>query len=94
MHRQDGGAKPKSDDEKKMEAAKKIGEAALELPAVKVLKKKVLVDPLVKKVTDAVNVADRAHDRRGGRSRHGHRSGARRQGAAEASSPRRSRSTR
>ena len=54
VHRQDGGAKPKSDDEKKMEAAKKIGEAALELPAVKVLKKKVLADPLVKKVTDAV----------------------------------------
>ena len=54
VHRQDGGGKPKSDDEKKMEAAKKVGEAALELPAVKVLKKKVLADPLVKKVTDAV----------------------------------------
>jgi hypothetical protein len=46
--------KPKTDDEKKKEAVKKVGEAALETPQGKALKEKVLADPLVKTVKDAV----------------------------------------
>lgn len=47
-------AKPKTDDEKKKEAAMKVGEALLETPQGKALKEKVLADPLVKTVKDAV----------------------------------------
>jgi hypothetical protein len=47
-------AKEKSDDEKKKEALTKAGEAALETPQGKALKEKVLADPLVKTVKDAV----------------------------------------
>jgi hypothetical protein len=46
--------KEKSDDEKKKEALTKTGEAILETPAAKVVKEKVLADPLVKTVKDAV----------------------------------------
>ena len=45
--------KPKSDDEKKKEAATKVAEAVLETPAGKAVKEKVLADPLVKTVKDA-----------------------------------------
>ena len=47
-------AKEKSDEEKKKEALTKAGEAALETPQGKALKEKVLADPLVKTVKDAV----------------------------------------
>jgi uncharacterized protein DUF4157 len=47
-------AKPKSDDDKKKEALEKAGEAALETPQGKAIKDKVLADPLVKTVKDAV----------------------------------------
>jgi hypothetical protein len=47
--------KPKSDDDKKKEAASKAAEAALETPPGKALKEKVLADPLVKTVKDAVS---------------------------------------
>ena len=47
-------AKEKSDDEKKKEALTKAGEAALETPQGKAVKEKVLADPLVKTVKDAV----------------------------------------
>jgi len=53
VQRQETGA-PKSEDEKKREAVSKAGEAALETPQGKALKEKVLADPLVKTVTDAV----------------------------------------
>ena len=53
VQRQDEG-KPKSDDEKKKEALKKTGEALLETKPVKDLKDKVLADPGVKKIKDAV----------------------------------------
>ena len=53
VQRQEAG-KPKTDDEKKKEAASKVGEALLETPAGKALKDKVLADPLVKTVKDAV----------------------------------------
>jgi len=46
--------KEKSDDEKKKEALSKAGEAALETPQGKAVKEKVLADPLVKTVKDAV----------------------------------------
>jgi hypothetical protein len=46
--------KEKSEDEKKKEALKKTGEAALATPEGKALKEKVLEDPGVKKVKDAV----------------------------------------
>jgi hypothetical protein len=46
--------KEKSDDEKKKEALTKAGEAALETPQAKAVKEKVLADPLVKTVKDAV----------------------------------------
>jgi hypothetical protein len=48
------GDAPKSDDEKKKEALKKAGEAFLESKPGKDLKEKVLADPLVKTVKDAV----------------------------------------
>jgi hypothetical protein len=44
----------KTDEEKKKEALEKTKEAALETPQAKALKKKVLADPLVKTVKDAV----------------------------------------
>jgi hypothetical protein len=53
VQRQDDG-KPKSDDEKKKEALKKAGEALLETPQGKALKEKVLADPVVKTVKEAV----------------------------------------
>ena len=53
VQREDDG-KPKSDDEKKKEALKKTGEALLETKAAKELKEKVLADPLVKTVKDAI----------------------------------------
>jgi hypothetical protein len=46
--------KEKSDDEKKKEALTKAGEAALETPQGKAVKEKVLADPLVKTVKNAV----------------------------------------
>jgi hypothetical protein len=48
------GDPPKSDDEKKKEALKKAGEAFLESKPGKELKEKVLADPVVKTVKDAV----------------------------------------
>jgi len=53
VQRQESG-KPKSDDEKKKEALEKTGEALLETKPVKDLKDKVLADPGVKKIKDAV----------------------------------------
>jgi hypothetical protein len=53
VQRQEAG-KPKSDEDKAKEALKKAGEAALATPEGKALKEKVLSDPDVKKVTDAV----------------------------------------
>jgi hypothetical protein len=53
VQRQDDG-KPKSDDEKKKQAVTKAGEAFLETKPGKELKEKVLADPLVKTVKDAV----------------------------------------
>lgn len=53
VQRQDDG-KPKSDDEKKKEALKKAGEALLESKPGKELKDKILGDPDVKKIKDAV----------------------------------------
>ena len=47
--------KPKSDEDKQKEAASKAAEAALETPAGKALKEKVLADPLVKTVKEAVS---------------------------------------
>jgi hypothetical protein len=47
-------AKEKNDDDKKKEALEKVAEAALETPQGKALKEKVLADPLVKTVKDAV----------------------------------------
>ena len=47
------GAKPKTDEEKKKEAAGKVAEAAPESPPGKALKQKVQADPLVKTVKDA-----------------------------------------
>jgi hypothetical protein len=52
IQRQDEG-KPKSDDDKKKEAAKKAGEALLETKPVQELKDRVLADPGVKKLKDA-----------------------------------------
>lgn len=46
--------KEKSEDEKKKEALKKAGEAALKTPQGQALKEKVLDDPVVKTVKDAV----------------------------------------
>ncbi|HEY7537048.1 MAG TPA: DUF4157 domain-containing protein [Gaiellaceae bacterium] len=46
--------KEKTDEEKKQEALKKAGEAALATPQGQALKEKVLADPLVKTVKDAV----------------------------------------
>ena len=46
--------KEKSDEEKKKEALTKAGEAALETPQGKAVKEKVLADPLVKTVKNAV----------------------------------------
>jgi hypothetical protein len=46
--------KPKTEDEKYKEAMKKAGEAALETKEGQALKEKVLADPLVKPVVDAV----------------------------------------
>jgi len=46
--------KERSDDEKKKEALEKTAEAALETPQAKAVKEKVLADPLVKTVKDAV----------------------------------------
>ncbi|MEO5577203.1 MAG: DUF4157 domain-containing protein [Gaiellaceae bacterium] len=46
--------KEKTDDEKKKEALKKAGEAALKTPQGQAVKEKVLADPLVKTVTDAI----------------------------------------
>jgi hypothetical protein len=46
--------KPKSDEEKKKEALTKAGEAALETPAGKALKEKVLADPVVKAVSETI----------------------------------------
>jgi len=46
--------KEKTDEEKKQEALKKAGEAALATKEGQALKEKVLADPLVKSVTDAV----------------------------------------
>ncbi|MFL6016528.1 MAG: DUF4157 domain-containing protein [Gaiellaceae bacterium] len=46
--------KEKSDEEKKKEALTKAGEAALETPQAKAVKDKVLADPLVKTVKNAV----------------------------------------
>jgi hypothetical protein len=54
VQRQETGAKPKTDEEKKLEALSKVGEAALETKPVKALKEKVLEDPGVKKITDAM----------------------------------------
>ena len=53
VHRQDGG-KPTSDDEKKKAALKAAGEAFLESKPGKELKDKVLSDPDVKRIKDAV----------------------------------------
>ena len=53
VQRQDD-VKPKSDDDKKKEALKKAGEALLESKPGKELKDKVLSDPDVKKIKDAV----------------------------------------
>jgi hypothetical protein len=53
IQRQDD--KPKSDDEKKKEALRKAGEAFLESKPGKELKEKVLADPVVKTVKDAVS---------------------------------------
>jgi hypothetical protein len=53
VQRQEAG-KPKSDEDKAKEALKKAGEAAVATPHGKALKEKVLADPLVKTVTDAV----------------------------------------
>ena len=47
-------ARPKSDEEKQKEALIKAGEAALETTQGKALKEKVLADPLVKTVKDAI----------------------------------------
>jgi hypothetical protein len=47
-------AKPKTEDEKYKEAAEAAGKAALKTPQGEALKKKVLADPLVKPVVDAV----------------------------------------
>jgi hypothetical protein len=47
-------AKEKTDEEKKQEALSKVAEAAVETPQAKALKDKVLADPLVKSVKDAV----------------------------------------
>jgi Domain of unknown function (DUF4157) len=46
--------KEKTEEEKRNEALKKAGEAALETPEGKALKEKVLADPVVKTVKDAV----------------------------------------
>jgi hypothetical protein len=46
--------KEKTDEEKKKEALEKTAEAALETPQAKAVKEKVLADPLVKTVKDAV----------------------------------------
>lgn len=54
VQRQGAAPKEKSEDEKTKEALKKAGEAALATPQGKALKEKVLQDPLVKSVTDAV----------------------------------------
>ena len=53
VQRQEAGG-PKSDDDKKKEALSKAGEALLETPQGKALKDKVLADPQVKNVKDAV----------------------------------------
>lgn len=53
VQRQETG-KPKSDDEQKKEALKKTGEALLETKPVQELKDKILDDPGVKKIKDAV----------------------------------------
>jgi hypothetical protein len=50
----DGDGQPKSDDDKKKEALKKAGEAFLESKPGKELKDKILSDPDVKKIKDAV----------------------------------------
>ena len=68
----DRRGKRRGDDEKKKDALKKAGEAALETPQGQALKEKVLDDPLVKTVVDAVTspagiVAD---GRRARRRRH------------------------
>ncbi len=52
VHRQEAGQGKKTDEDKKVEALKKTSEAILETKPVKALKKKVLNDPVVKKVTD------------------------------------------
>ena len=61
-------AKEKSDDEKKKEALKKAGEAALETPQGKAVKEKVLADPLVKTVEGRGHL-DARPDRDGRRRR-------------------------
>jgi hypothetical protein len=48
------GEKPKTEDEKKTEALKKAGEAALATPQGQTVKEKVLADPVVKTVKDTV----------------------------------------
>jgi len=53
VQRQEAGG-PKSDDDKKKEALLKAGKALLETPQGKAMKDKVLADPLVKNVKDAV----------------------------------------
>jgi hypothetical protein len=54
IRRQEQGSGKSSEDDKKLEALKKTGEAVLETKPVKVLKQKILEDPRVKTVTDAV----------------------------------------
>ena len=53
VQRQEAGAGEKSDEEKKTEAAKKVGEALLETEAGKTLKKKVIEHPTVQEIKDA-----------------------------------------
>jgi Domain of unknown function (DUF4157) len=54
VQRQDAAPKEKTEEEKRTEALKKAGEAALATKEGQALKEKVLKDPLVKTVTDAV----------------------------------------
>lgn len=54
VQRQEAAPKGKSDEEKYQEALKKAGEAAVATPEGKALKEKVLADPDVKSVVDAV----------------------------------------